>query len=168
MSEPGPAVQVWITNTIVIAPPMISASLSQKRQVQARRLFVMSSSRRRASSVPKRLGHGMTRRTRMSVSPRNTTIARNVTNSDLRTLQPSWWWSQKKTSGLVMIATKVAARVRRRSSLFRDACDSVRSNAGLGTGDGLGPGAGKVAMPRTVAAMPEKPLGSSVRSLRNF
>ena len=30
----------------------------------------MSSSRSRWSSVPKRLGHGMTRRTRMSVSPR--------------------------------------------------------------------------------------------------
>ncbi len=88
----------------------------------------------------------MTRRTRMSVRPRNTTISESVTNSDLDRLQPLWWWSQKKTSGLVIIATKVAARVRLRSSLFRDACDSVRSNAGLGTGDGLGPGAGKDAI----------------------
>ena len=64
------------------------------RHVQARRRFVMSSSRSRASSVPKRLGHGMTRRTRMSTSPRKATIAMNVTSSDLPMLQPLWWWNQ--------------------------------------------------------------------------
>ena len=94
MSEPACAVQVWIRKTIVIAPPMTSASFSQKRQVHARRRLVTSSSRRRASSVPKRLGQGMTRRTRMSTRPRNTITQSAVTTRDLPTLQPLWWWNQ--------------------------------------------------------------------------
>ena len=69
-------------------------------------------------------------------------ISASVTSSDLVVFQPLWWWNQKKTSGLVISATKVAARVRRRSSLFSDACDSVRSAVGVGTGDGPGEGTG--------------------------
>jgi hypothetical protein len=54
------------------------AMRSQKPHVQARRRLTMSSSRRRLSSVPKRLGQGIARRIRMSVTPRKTTQIRKV------------------------------------------------------------------------------------------
>ena len=79
----------------VIRPPRRTTNhFTNQRQVQARRRLTMSSSRRRASSVPKRLGHGITLRTSEVDEAAEDTTTMKVTKSDLPTLQPSWWWNQ--------------------------------------------------------------------------
>ena len=97
-------------------------TFAKKRHVQARRRLTMSSSRSLASSVPKRLGHGMIRRTMMSTMPRKATTAKKVRSSDFPTPQLLWWWNQKKTAGLVASAMSVATRVSRRHSFESAAC----------------------------------------------
>jgi len=61
-----------------------------------------------------------------------------------------------------MIATNVAARVSRRSSLERTAWDSVRAVPVLGSG------AETVAIPSTVAAIAAGPPGAADPPLRKF
>ena len=87
------------------------ASRYQKRQNHARRRLTTSSSRSRASSVPNRLGHGMTRRRirgrRGRGTPRRSTIVARI---DQPTPQPWCLWNQTNAAGLVRMATNVAAR----------------------------------------------------------
>src|SRR2546425_8759223 len=74
----------------------------------------MSSSRKRRSSVPNRLGQGIRRRTTMSTKPRKATTVPKVAAIDKPVLQPLWRWYQKKNQGLGKTATTGAAPVSRR------------------------------------------------------
>ena len=87
------------------------ASFSQKRQNQARRRAITSSSRSWGLSWPNRLGDGISRRNTSSATPRKTMIVPAVATSDHRVLQPLYCLNQTKTAGLVSTATMVAARV---------------------------------------------------------
>ena len=88
----------------LVSPPGISSRMIQKNvmipkiqttsryrlvQYQARRRLTMSSSRASGSSLPNRLGHGMKRRTMMSISPRNAITAMNVQKSEYHRLMPT-------------------------------------------------------------------------------
>src|SRR5438445_5996806 len=92
-----------------------TAQRATKRQVHDLRRLTMSSSRRRMSSVPKRLGQGITRRTSRSTSPRKPITTPAVAAIDQPTLKPSWLRNHMKAAGLVSSAISVATRVSRRS-----------------------------------------------------
>src|SRR5262245_26870231 len=83
-------------------------------QYHARRRLTMSSSRALGSSVPKRLGQGMKRRRTMSMKPRNAITAMNVQKSAQPHETPTWFFSQRNTTGLVRTATAVAVLINRR------------------------------------------------------
>jgi hypothetical protein len=64
-------------------------------------------------SAPKRLGHGIRRRSERSSRPRIAITIATVPASDQSVLQPWYSLSQKKSAGLISAATNVAARVNR-------------------------------------------------------
>ncbi len=113
--SPGAEVRTWYRNATVMMLARKIAKRKNERHVHERRRLTMSSSRRRASSVPNRLGHGIIRRMTRSTTPRNAITKPNVRSSDLRALYPTWWWNQKYVPGLVSSATIVAIRLSLRS-----------------------------------------------------
>ena len=84
------------------------------RQYQTRRRLMTSSSRSSGPSWPKRVGHGIQRRTSTSTKPRKTITTTSVASSAQYQAQPSCSLNQTKSTGLVRTATTVAARVSRR------------------------------------------------------
>jgi len=112
-----------------------SSSLNHRRQNHTR-LRATTSSSRSASSAPKRLGHGMKRRSTTSTRPRNAITSRNVPSSDQPTLHPCTWCSQTKAAGAVRTATTVATRVRRRHSAASCSVPD-RGWTSAGTGDSV-------------------------------
>ena len=87
------------------------ARRTQRRQNHARRRARTSSSLSRGSSVPKRLGHGITRRMKTSTIPRNAMAPTIAPTRAQRQFQPKPRWRKKNAAGLVRMATNVAARV---------------------------------------------------------
>ena len=114
-----------------------STSATNQRHVQARRRLTMSSSRSRASSVPKRLGHGMMRRTRRSTRPRKATTTKNVSEQRLADA-PAVVVVEPVVDGRARRGSRsnVATRVSRRSSRESSLCDSLTSDAASGSGLG--------------------------------
>jgi hypothetical protein len=77
-----PGTSIRMDQISVSTNPMTTNRRSHLRQYQARRRLTTSSSFRRASSVPNKLGQGMKRRKEMSISPRKAMTATNVITSD--------------------------------------------------------------------------------------
>src|SRR6266508_6466013 len=117
MEPPGTSTRT--TQTKVRTMSQKKATRNQKRQNDVRRRLTTSTSLSSASSVPYRLGQGSRRRTIRSTRPLKATIVANVARSDQPMPQPCVKWNQTKTAGLVIIATAVATRVRRRHSSLR-------------------------------------------------
>jgi flavin reductase (DIM6/NTAB) family NADH-FMN oxidoreductase RutF len=103
-----------MTQMVVMITSYQTASLSQKRQNQARRRAMTSSWVTRTSSSPNRLGHGIRRRVATSKTPRKAITEKNVATTDQPTERPTSEWYQTKTAGLAMTAVAVANRVKRR------------------------------------------------------
>jgi hypothetical protein len=102
------------SQTVVLIAIRTIASRHFLRQYHARRRPMMSSSRSRWLSAPKRLGQGIRRRKRRSAKPRKTITTPSVASSDQYHDQPFCCVNQMKSAGLVSSATTVAARVSRR------------------------------------------------------
>ena len=83
-----------MSQTIVMTTNANIASFIQKRQNQARRRAMTSSSRRRGLSWPNRLGDGISRRKTRSATPRKTTIVPTVAASDWSVVQPLYCLNQ--------------------------------------------------------------------------
>jgi hypothetical protein len=83
------------SQTTVMKPTKKTPTRKKKRHVQARRRLTTSSSRSRFSSVPKRLGQGIRRRTIRSTKPRKPMTTPRVAPIDCQTPSPTWWWNQK-------------------------------------------------------------------------
>src|SRR6185437_11800676 len=106
----------------------------QKRHVQARRRLTTSSSRSRVSSVPKRLGQGMSRRMTRSTSPRKPITTPKVAAIEAPTPRCVLCRNQKYAAGLVRTAMKVATRASRRSCEARTTDSSLERNSVLPVG----------------------------------
>src|SRR5919197_3092320 len=91
-----------------------TTSRTSRLQNHDRRRATTSSSFSCRSSIPKRLGHGMSRRTPRSTSPRKARTRPAAPRTDQYHDQPTCRWNQRYAAGLVRTATKVVARERRR------------------------------------------------------
>ena len=69
----------------------------------------------------------------MSIPPRKAITQKKVANSDHQVLQPTFWWNQKKTTGLVTSATAVAARISRRHWEISSVVCSARERPSTGS-----------------------------------
>ena len=105
-----------LRKTIVMIAARKIPTRNRNRHVQARRRLTTSSSRRRGSSVPKRLGHGMRRRMTRSRKPRKARTTSTVQAIDQPKLQPGLPGGRRsRRPGWRECATYVPTRASRRS-----------------------------------------------------